>query len=93
MLPIKALKLISEYSKPLTRPDWRSIQRIPNMEIIYNEIITQPYVPVFSLLMKNILNGWDINIVLISIKTYGILITSRYLNIPINILNNIILNK
>ena len=31
----KAVKLINEYSKPLTRPDWKSIKRIPNMGYIY----------------------------------------------------------
>jgi hypothetical protein len=36
----KAVKLINEYSKPLTRPDWKSIKRIPNMGYIYNIILT-----------------------------------------------------
>ena len=28
ILPINALKLISEYSKPLTRGDWRTFERV-----------------------------------------------------------------
>jgi hypothetical protein len=28
MLPSRALQLISEYSKPITRPDWRTCKRI-----------------------------------------------------------------
>ena len=28
MLPINALQLISEYSKPITRGDWRTFTRI-----------------------------------------------------------------
>ena len=26
-LPLNAIKLISEYSKPVTRPDWRTFKR------------------------------------------------------------------
>ena len=90
----KAVKLINEYSKPLTRPDWKSIKRIPNMGYIYNIIVKNRIIlPVFSLLINNILNGWNINIILTSVKTYGIFITSKYLNIPINILNNIIVHE
>ena len=29
MLPERALRLISEYSKPLTRPDWRRLKIMP----------------------------------------------------------------
>lgn len=90
----KAVKLINEYSKPLTRPDWKSIKRIPNMGYIYNIIVKNTIIlPVFSILINNILNGWNINIILTSVKTYGIFITSKYLNIPINILNNIIVHE
>ena len=36
LLPNHILKLISEYSKPLTRPDWRTFERIITIEhLIY----------------------------------------------------------
>lgn len=36
LLPLRALHLISEYSKPLTRPDWRTFNPlIPIEEYIY----------------------------------------------------------
>ena len=38
MLPYYALKLISEYSKPLTRPDWRTYKRSISWNIYMNEI-------------------------------------------------------
>jgi hypothetical protein len=31
-LPFRALRLISEYSKPLTRPDWRTCKRLIRIE-------------------------------------------------------------
>ena len=37
-LPNRALKLISEYSKPLTRPDWRTFIRTLSKKIFLKEI-------------------------------------------------------
>jgi hypothetical protein len=37
MLPERALRLISEYSKPLTRSDWRTLKIMP--QSLYNTII------------------------------------------------------
>ena len=34
-LPSHALRLIREYSKPLTRPDWRSLHRISNYHLLF----------------------------------------------------------
>jgi hypothetical protein len=33
VLPCRALTLIREYSKPLTRPDWRKIHKLSNYEL------------------------------------------------------------
>ena len=38
-LPLKARKLISEYSKPLTRPDWRTFERAINPNLFIEEIL------------------------------------------------------
>jgi hypothetical protein len=39
-LPCRALKLISEYSKPLTRGDWRTFERAITNNVFINEIDT-----------------------------------------------------
>ena len=38
-LPSRALALISEYSNPLTRPDWRKSKPIITIHMLYNELI------------------------------------------------------
>ena len=38
MLPSSSLTLIREYSKPLSRPDWRTFQRTITTNIFINEI-------------------------------------------------------
>ena len=38
MLPPRALQLINEYTRPITRPDWRSFERIINSEVFIDEI-------------------------------------------------------
>jgi hypothetical protein len=37
-LPSRAVQLISEYSKPLTRPDWRTFIRTLSKNIFFKEI-------------------------------------------------------
>ena len=37
-LPSRAVQLISEYSKPLTRPDWRTFIRLLSKKIFLKEI-------------------------------------------------------
>ena len=37
-LPDDVLQLIREYSKPLTRPDWRTLNRLP-LHQLYQEIM------------------------------------------------------
>ena len=48
-LPCRALHLIREYSKPLTRPDWRTFERSITSNIFIHEIDT-------LLNFKNIIN-------------------------------------
>ena len=38
MLPLRALQFIREYSKPMTRPDWRTFKRSISWSIYMNEI-------------------------------------------------------
>ena len=35
MLPSNALRLIREYSKPLTRPDWRLLHKLSNYQLLF----------------------------------------------------------
>ena len=91
-LPLRALKLISEYSKPLTQPQWKNIRRIKNMGIIYNDIMdnkNRHYPPVFKLFTKNIVRNYSyqyiIDVVVIKGKEYA----SIRLNIPLNVLNTL----
>jgi hypothetical protein len=37
-LPTRALALVCEYSKPVTRPDWRKLNRLPLYKL-YGEIM------------------------------------------------------
>ena len=38
VVPLRALQLIHEYSKPITRSDWRTFERTINPEVFINEI-------------------------------------------------------
>ena len=38
MLPPRALHLINEYVRPITRPDWRTFERTINPEVFITEI-------------------------------------------------------
>ena len=40
MLPLRALRLISEYSKPITRVDWRTFERAITTNVFIDEIDT-----------------------------------------------------
>ena len=40
MLPLRALRLISEYSKPITRDDWRTFERAITSNVFIDEIDT-----------------------------------------------------
>ena len=69
-LPSRALLLISEYSKPLTRPDWRQSKPIITTYRLYLVVI-QNYSNLYYNLLTNIwLTDWYI--LYTYIKNYGI---------------------
>jgi hypothetical protein len=56
LLPNRVLKLINEFSKPVTRPDWRTFERIMRIEnymfnIQYKFCVYHS--PLYSLVLKN----------------------------------------
>ena len=56
LLPIRVLNLINEFSKPVTRPDWRTFERIISIEkfmfnIQYNYCVFNS--PLYSLVLQN----------------------------------------
>ena len=90
-LPARALTLIKEYSRPLTRPDWRSIRRL-NMGHIYIHIMNNKnkyYPTVFNLFTRNIVRNYSYQYIVQAIKIEGKEKASIMLNIPIEILNTI----
>ena len=59
MLPIRVLTLINEFSKPVTRPDWRTFERILTIEnymfnIEYKYCKFKLSHPIYSLVLQNI---------------------------------------
>ena len=56
ILPNKVLNLIKEFSKPVTRPDWRTFERIMSIENFMFNIQYKFCVfhsPIYSLVLKN----------------------------------------
>ena len=56
-LPLRVLLLIREYSKPLTRPDWRTCKLISIEEYIYAihyKVYINNNTPLFNLISNNI---------------------------------------
>ena len=56
LLPNRVLKLINEFSKPVTRPDWRTFERIMSIEnfmfnIQYKFCVF--HTPIYSLVLNN----------------------------------------
>ena len=69
MLPIRALALIREYSKPLTRPDWRKSKPIVTTYRLYLNVINN-YSEICYYILSNIwLTDWYQ--LYTYIKTYG----------------------
>jgi hypothetical protein len=91
-LPLSALTLISQYSKPLTRPDWRTINPLPFYSL-YTEVIQRRTYKrkVLTALYKTIHNGNRISDILYNTHYYNTYIGSIVLNIPELILTNIAL--
>ena len=61
MLPSRALRLISEYSKPITRGDWRKLIPIATTYEMYAEIMNVNFLSIplkFILLMHIIGTDW-----------------------------------
>ena len=90
-LPQRALILIKEYSKPLTRPDWRNIRRL-NMGHLYNNIMDNKnkyYPPVFKLFTRNIVKNYSYQYIIQVVKMEGKEKASIILNITIEVLNTL----
>ena len=69
MLPCRALSLIREYSKPLTRPDWRKSKPIVTTYRLYLAVINN-YSEICYVILSNIwLTEWYQ--LYTYIKTYG----------------------
>ena len=57
-LPSRALSLISEYSKPMTRPDWRKSKPIVETYSLF-VIVINDYSPLADYILSNIcLTDW-----------------------------------
>ena len=58
VLPSRALSLISEYSKPMTRPDWRKSKPIVETYSLFISVIND-YSPLGDYILSNIcLTDW-----------------------------------
>jgi hypothetical protein len=56
-LPNHILKLISEFSKPLTRPDWRTFERTLNTMCFIQSIEKFNTRPVFKVVKNNMIDS------------------------------------
>ena len=57
-LPIRAVSLISEYSKPLTRPDWRKSKPLTTTYQLYNNTLIRDGLLMAHLLLNIIDTEW-----------------------------------
>lgn len=58
MLPIRAVHLISEYSKPLTRPNWRQSKPLTTAYQLYNNTLIRDGLLMARLLLNIIDTEW-----------------------------------
>lgn len=58
MLPERALNLIREYSKPMTRPDWRESKPLTTTYQLYNNTLIRDGLLMACLLMNIIDTEW-----------------------------------
>ena len=58
MLPGRAISLISEYSKPMTRPDWRQSKPLTTTYQLYNNTLIRDGLLMAYLLMNIIDTDW-----------------------------------
>lgn len=76
-LPCRALTLIRAYSLPLTRPDWRFIQRVTTFDLYEHVfLVLRPENKLSTLIYFNILDTVWYNIYN-TIKLFGIRIASE----------------
>jgi hypothetical protein len=71
-LPSRALLLINDYSRPITRPDWRTIKKITTFDLYaYSYRHLKILTPLMEMLIDNIhyTNWYNIYM---TIKLYGI---------------------
>ena len=85
-LPSRALALIREYSKPLTRPDWRTLHKISNYDLFY--YISHSNYTVSDIIMSNIRETLWYQMYLF-IEVWGIEMAAMRYNIPVGDLINI----
>jgi len=91
-LPYNVLALIREYSKPITRPDWRSLYRL-SFKKLYTEVIQRRTYKrkVLYKLYKTIHKDNRIADILYNTHYYNIYISSIILDMPEIVLANIAL--
>ena len=89
-LPNIALHLISEYSKPITRPDWRTLRRL-TFYSLYAEVIQRRKMCVLSSLYDTIHNGHTLSGILYYITSYNSHLGSIILDMPEIVLSDIAL--
>ena len=85
-LPSRALLLISEYSKPLTRPNWRTLHKIYNYDLFYH--ISHSDYKVKDIIMSNI-RETDWYQMYLFIEVWGIETAAMRYNMPTYDLINI----
>jgi len=76
-LPFRAVTLIREYSRPLTRPDWRFIQRLTTFDL-YSHVFChlRQQTPLMTRIYYNILDTQWYKIYSV-IKLFGIYVASE----------------
>ena len=91
-LPPEIVRIISEYSKPMTRPDWRTIKRVC-MGDLYNEIMhnkNRRYTRLLAKFIKDIQRRKSFAILQSHVDNYGVKSCSETFGIQQSILMKII---
>jgi hypothetical protein len=68
LLPLNARKLIREYSKPVTRPDWKTFKRTINPNLFIEQIIDMTILKGTPLFFKTHINMRDSTFYIIYIE-------------------------
>jgi hypothetical protein len=95
-LPFNALALIREYSRPVTRPDWRNLNRLPLYKL-YKEIMCKKntkwnYGKIFQVFIIHIQRGFTWSELDTYAKLYGIKICSEISGIQYKELEKILIH-